>query len=1073
MRNQNPKTIFSLGLGLVFFVLGVSTAQASSCGDPITLDGTSYDTVIYNGKCWLQENMQYNTGDNMDNPNGYSAFGKLYEYAAAVSACNALDTVDGNDWSVPSDADWGVSGCPTGTTNGSCTPYNSQIASTLNIKDYSGIYGYQCDGSTADRLFCDTDYINGDKYSFFWTSTVKSSNVNWSYVFYDSYILHQGLATAAIPGLRPDSDMLSVRCVRSLIDTPTVSIISKNDTTVTLASEADGGDNTIKLTVEPTSDDPDYTYYLNYNNSTTIQPDSVAISGDYDVLTFKDITFIPNANSSQICISDGACVSFTITQGTEPVVEEPVVEEPEDTTPYRVVVSPDGGSSLSEDNQTISAKMYEIRESGDVRVPTDCAVSLNDPDPNTWTWTDCSDSINLIAEAEAEAGDTVYFYIRPDGVQNYTDPVQPLAYEIVSTGEENQTINTAYAPEQEVEVSKFSLKESNVAELNKIKVEDNDEEDEIKLDLSKVTTTADNKKTVTLTGTSEKLKIERKSGIDVEFDLSGTTLTADDDWSGEIIIPTVIKEENVPNTYGVTDDEELKTVFKIGDLNNKITLSKAARITIPNEGDRKVMYFDSDENMWVDVPTCESFSIETQSDANAVLANGEDCYMPDPDDEDDMVIYTKHFSFFSTFISNVVASSTETATGATGSTTTTSISRGVLATIQKFKDMLGGANQKITVASGLNLEKVLIVTRDGKKISIEDLMNSMQGSAVSNTTRLVSFAIGDAISTTSAGALDVDLGGFTKMHIAKNSQVTIKEAKNNQIIYSQGDGEIRYEFDKQDTDMSWEVRTGSVNAVIRGTTIEVLVANGEEIYKLIKGSIDLENANNGETYSLEAGQTLKVGTDGKIYKGQTGAELSLLSDFKDTQTATVGYRRPVNFRDVPTGQWFTNAVMALKNNYIIKGYEGNYFKPSQAINRAEALKIVLMATNKTIKSSVSTRDLMNDVSTSDWFANYVVTADEQNIISGYQDGTFRAGNSITRAEALKIILKAKGITVGGGANVSDYFSDVSASDWFANYVSYAYKNGMITGYSDNTFRPNDPVTRAEFAKMVADINNID
>ena len=86
-------------------------------------------------------------------------------------------------------------------------------------------------------------------------------------------------------------------------------------------------------------------------------------------------------------------------------------------------------------------------------------------------------------------------------------------------------------------------------------------------------------------------------------------------------------------------------------------------------------------------------------------------------------------------------------------------------------------------------------------------------------------------------------------------------------------------------------------------------------------------------------------------------------------------------------------------------------------------------------------------------------------IVGYDDGTFRPENDMTRAEAAAIFARLvsdkKGEKISGNAS----FKDVSSKDWFAQEVGYLEKYNIIKGYEDNTFRPNDSVTRAEFVSM--------
>ena len=93
-------------------------------------------------------------------------------------------------------------------------------------------------------------------------------------------------------------------------------------------------------------------------------------------------------------------------------------------------------------------------------------------------------------------------------------------------------------------------------------------------------------------------------------------------------------------------------------------------------------------------------------------------------------------------------------------------------------------------------------------------------------------------------------------------------------------------------------------------------------------------------------------------------------------------------------------------------------------------------------------------------------------IFGYEDGTFRPDNNMSRAEAVaifaRLISEQKGEKISGKSN----FNDVSKSEWYSDYIGYLSKYGIIKGYSDNTFRPDDNVSRAEFVAMTVRFNSL-
>jgi micrococcal nuclease len=89
---------------------------------------------------------------------------------------------------------------------------------------------------------------------------------------------------------------------------------------------------------------------------------------------------------------------------------------------------------------------------------------------------------------------------------------------------------------------------------------------------------------------------------------------------------------------------------------------------------------------------------------------------------------------------------------------------------------------------------------------------------------------------------------------------------------------------------------------------------------------------------------------------------------------------------------------------------------------------------------------------------------DRGVVSGYPDGTFKPETTVNRAEFLKIVLAAKGIDATSGETAA-VFRDVESGAWYAPYVRYAKDSGIIQGYPDGTFKPGQPVNFAEALKM--------
>lgn len=105
------------------------------------------------------------------------------------------------------------------------------------------------------------------------------------------------------------------------------------------------------------------------------------------------------------------------------------------------------------------------------------------------------------------------------------------------------------------------------------------------------------------------------------------------------------------------------------------------------------------------------------------------------------------------------------------------------------------------------------------------------------------------------------------------------------------------------------------------------------------------------------------------------------------------------FSDVAESTKYSQAITALQADTIVEGYSDGTFKPNNTINRAEFLKIILEANPSKLNKQAA--NCFPDVQT-EWFAKYVCSAKKAGIISGYPDGTFKPGQSISFAEASKI-----------------------------------------------------------------------
>jgi hypothetical protein len=105
-----------------------------------------------------------------------------------------------------------------------------------------------------------------------------------------------------------------------------------------------------------------------------------------------------------------------------------------------------------------------------------------------------------------------------------------------------------------------------------------------------------------------------------------------------------------------------------------------------------------------------------------------------------------------------------------------------------------------------------------------------------------------------------------------------------------------------------------------------------------------------------------------------------------------------------------------------------------------------------------------DVQPSHIFYRYVETAWHRGVISGYADGTFRPGNGVTRGQLCKVVVLAEAWPIYTPATPT--FTDVPAAHLFFGYVETAASHGIVSGYSDHTFRPGAAAARVQVCKVI-------
>lgn len=179
----------------------------------------------------------------------------------------------------------------------------------------------------------------------------------------------------------------------------------------------------------------------------------------------------------------------------------------------------------------------------------------------------------------------------------------------------------------------------------------------------------------------------------------------------------------------------------------------------------------------------------------------------------------------------------------------------------------------------------------------------------------------------------------------------------------------------------------------------------------------------------------------------------------DELAVTSNAQTAVAFTDVDAKTTQGEAIYKLVKNNILVGYGDGTFKPNGFVTRAELVKMVNLVFGYTESDTIGFPDVKND----DWFYPYTLIAKKAGYITGYEDGTFRGTNNLTRQEACVIITRV--------ADLYDILFMENISDevalWALPYIRKVLSNRLMTLEEGNKFRATENITRGELALVLS------
>ncbi|MFC5404813.1 cohesin domain-containing protein [Cohnella soli] len=202
-----------------------------------------------------------------------------------------------------------------------------------------------------------------------------------------------------------------------------------------------------------------------------------------------------------------------------------------------------------------------------------------------------------------------------------------------------------------------------------------------------------------------------------------------------------------------------------------------------------------------------------------------------------------------------------------------------------------------------------------------------------------------------------------------------------------------------------------------------------------------------------------------VINGTSYASINSLTN----STYTVVWH-PLEFLDV-ANHWAKAAVNDMGSRMVIEGTGEGLFSPDRDITRAEFAAVLVRGLGLKMENSSAE---FSDVNTSNWFSSAINTAYAYKLISGYEDGTFRPNDKITREQAMTILARAMKITglkatlsaQSEDATLQAYADASNVSNWAHSSAADSVQAGLVSGRSATELAPKAFITRAEVATII-------
>ena len=244
-------------------------------------------------------------------------------------------------------------------------------------------------------------------------------------------------------------------------------------------------------------------------------------------------------------------------------------------------------------------------------------------------------------------------------------------------------------------------------------------------------------------------------------------------------------------------------------------------------------------------------------------------------------------------------------------------------------------------------------------------------------------------------------------------------------------------------------------------------------------TVSPSRASSGRTVTITATPDLGFALESLTVLDSRGNEIALTDKGDGKYTFTMPASRvtveasftpaPLPFEDVAPGAWYESAVRYAYFHNIMEGMRETEFAPATALTRAMAVQILYNLEGQPDLSDENLGYPYEDVNAQAWYGDAVYWARITGVATGYGDGTFQPGDSITRQEFAQMLYnyaKYKGYDLSAEGDLSTFPDANSIADWAEAAMSWANGNQLINGHDDGTIDAAGIGTRAQAASIL-------